>query len=597
MTDVPSKAARLAGIPRWRRPTLAALAVLGALSLAPIPAHAGATAAIEADRAAGLITDHEARMQTFAVVFAPERLATEYAALGVDDAPPCATTLVSDLKLHWDELTPEERHAVAEATDPFYRAAVADGGTSWLQGDPTQERSTCFHPSQAWNQAGDYQDTLETENFVLHYNLGGEVTQTKIDNLGGWFEDSLVVEHEEMGFYLPANMTVYQMLVIVENLGSPNTGGFTSAASCGFNGYMPYVVVNEAWFDDNERLQSVAAHEFFHGIQYEYAFEGLFQSDGPNRWFIEASAVFMETEVYPTLYQSQFSQAARWFFEPHRSLQTYDNTGFQYGAYIFLASMRESLEESDWFHEVWDQIEGRSGYNLIDEIDQLMVERETTFRRVYAAFVARGATGGFAFNPYLQLDDGYIEVEVTDEHDAQDYPLFAEVNSESGLDRPEYLGSNYVYLDGDDIADDQALWITFNGAGVKDNDALSWTVSFVAIKNDEPRATWTLALEQDEFDWWFGQALLNDFGEDFDGVYIAASPTSEFEGVATWIYTAHLVETWGDGGFIDVPEALLNEPIPDGDGCSAGCSATPNRGAGLLLLPLLGLLRRSRSRE
>ena len=107
MTDVPSKAARLAGIPRWRRPTLAALAVLGALSLAPIPAHAGATAAIEADRAAGLITDHEARMQTFAVVFAPERLATEYAALGVDDAPPCATTLVSDLKLHWDELTPD----------------------------------------------------------------------------------------------------------------------------------------------------------------------------------------------------------------------------------------------------------------------------------------------------------------------------------------------------------------------------------------------------------------------------------------------------------------------------------------------------------
>ncbi|MCP4870274.1 MAG: hypothetical protein GY898_16335 [Proteobacteria bacterium] len=577
---------------------IALFAALAALSIAPAVAHAGAAGAIEADRAAGLITDHEARMQTFAVVFAPERLAPEYAALDVDDAPPCATTLVNDLKLHWDELSPEERHAVADATDPFYRAAVADGGMSWLEGDPTEERSTCYGPQNAWTQAGEYDYTEESDNFVLHYNLGGNVTEVKIDLLSGWFEDSLIVEHEEMGFYLPANMTVYQMLVIVETLGSPNTGGFTSAASCGLSGYMPYVVVNTAWFDDNERLQSVAAHEFFHGIQYEYAYEGLFMNDTPNRWFIEASAVFMETEVYPTLYQSQFSQAARWFFEPYRSIQTYDNTGFQYGAYVFLASIRESVGEADWFHELWDQIEGRTGFDLIDEIDELMVTRETTFRRVYGDFVERGATGDFEFNPYIQLEDDFISVELADEHDADDYPLFAEVNGESGLERPEYLGSNYVYLDGDDIADDQALWITFNGVGVKDGDALSWTVRLVAIKNDEPRATWSMTLEQDEFDWWFGQALLNDFGEDFDGVFIAASPTTgEFEGTANWIYTAHLVDTWGDGGFIEVPEALLNEPIPDGDGCSSGCSAAANRPSFLLLLPLLAGLRRRRVRE
>ncbi len=577
---------------------IALFAALAALSIAPAVAHAGAAGAIEADRAAGLITDHEARMQTFAVVFAPECLAPEYAALDVDDAPPCATTLVNDLKLHWDELSPEERHAVADATDPFYRAAVADGGMSWLEGDPTEERSTCYGPQNAWTQAGEYDYTEESDNFVLHYNLGGNVTEVKIDLLSGWFEDSLIVEHEEMGFYLPANMTVYQMLVIVETLGSPNTGGFTSAASCGLSGYMPYVVVNTAWFDDNERLQSVAAHEFFHGIQYEYAYEGLFMNDTPNRWFIEASAVFMETEVYPTLYQSQFSQAARWFFEPYRSIQTYDNTGFQYGAYVFLASIRESVGEADWFHELWDQIEGRTGFDLIDEIDELMVTRETTFRRVYGDFVERGATGDFEFNPYIQLEDDFISVELADEHDADDYPLFAEVNGESGLERPEYLGSNYVYLDGNDIADDQALWITFNGVGVKDGDALSWTVRLVAIKNDEPRATWSMTLEQDEFDWWFGQALLNDFGEDFDGVFIAASPTTgEFEGTANWIYTAHLVDTWGDGGFIEVPEALLNEPIPDGDGCSSGCSAAANRPSFLLLLPLLAGLRRRRVRE
>ncbi|MDP6959326.1 MAG: hypothetical protein QF645_11010, partial [Planctomycetota bacterium] len=49
---------------------IALFAALAALSFAPSMAHAGAATAIEADRAAGLITDHEARMQTFAVVFA-----------------------------------------------------------------------------------------------------------------------------------------------------------------------------------------------------------------------------------------------------------------------------------------------------------------------------------------------------------------------------------------------------------------------------------------------------------------------------------------------------------------------------------------------
>jgi hypothetical protein len=153
--------------------------------LAPAAARAGAFAAIEVDRQAGVLTDHAARMQTFAAVFAADHLDARYAALGLDDAPPCATALVSGLQLHWDELSPQERHLVAAATDPFYRASVLAGGDSWLDGDPTEARATCFTPQTAWQQAGEYSGPIETEHFALYFNLGGDVTETKVENLAG----------------------------------------------------------------------------------------------------------------------------------------------------------------------------------------------------------------------------------------------------------------------------------------------------------------------------------------------------------------------------------------------------------------------------
>ncbi len=564
------------------------------LVLVPVAASAGVVTAIEEDRREGRIDDHDARMQTFAALFAPEALRPEYAGLPSDDAPRCATTLLSDLKLHWAELTPEERHLVDSATNPFYRAAVEAGEGSWLDGDGA--RATCFGVD-AWQQSGTYDHYYETENFGLHYNLRSPVTQLKVENLADYFEESLVVEHEEMGFYLPANMTTFQMLVIVERLASPGVGGFTSQALCGGGGFMAFIVVNESWFDSDEHLRSVAAHEFFHGVQHQYGLEEFWLNESPNRWWIEASAVFMETEVYPTLYNSQANQAFRWFWEPHRSLLTHDNTGFQYGTYLFPATAREGLGESDWFLELWQQIEGRSGYDLVAEIDELFQTRGSSFLEQYGNFVRQGATGSFDFNPYLSLEEGYFEVTTVFDEDVDDYPVYREVNAESGADRPEYLGSNYVRLDGDGVPDDQALWITFTGDAEKNGDPVEWIVRLVAIEDDEPKATWDLPLEANTWEGeafeYFGQALLNDFGEDFDAVYIGASPVLDFgEGGVSWTYTAHLIDTRGDGGFIDVPADLLADGDGDGEGCAGGCAAGgANPGGALGLLLLLGFAR------
>ena len=551
---------------------------------------------IEADLNSGQLSSHEARMQRFYGVFRPDLLGSSYADAPRDDAPSCATGLLADLRAHWEHLSGAERHLVDLASSPIYRHWLSQGGISWEQGDvysaQAEERSTCITPSEAFSQGGPYDHTEDSANFSIRYNLDDDVTHSKVQNLAGWFEEAVTVEHEDMGFYLPNGLLNYEMLVMVERLPSDSTGGFTSYAPCGFSGYMAFVVVNSAWFESNEHLKSVAAHEFFHGIQIEYAAAEMWTNqESPNRWWIEASAVYMETEVHPELYNSQLSQAMRWLQDPSRSLQTHDSSGYQYGTYVLPASIREGLGTTLWFNELWDQIFDRSGYDLIEEFDSLFGDYDSSFSEQWGRFLEVAATGEWEFNPYLpglteldQLGNGWLEDGTTAQHDEGDFPVSESVNSSSGMARPEYLGANYVYFDGDGLDDDLGLIVRFDGTGQSGGDPVEWMVRLVAERNGEMRLTHELYLEEHHeasgaVEQWTGEVLLNDFGEDFDGLYLIVSPTTNFgEGGVTWSYEAELTNSRADGSFQTSWEA---DDIGDDDDDRTAC-ACENSGSGPL---------------
>jgi hypothetical protein len=64
--------------------------------------------------------------------------------------------------------------------------------------------------------------------------------------------------------------------------------------------------------------------------------------------------------------------------------------------------------------------------------------------------------------------------------------------------------------------------------------------------------------------------LLNDFGEDFDGVYLIASPTADFgDGGVSWGYEAELTNSRADGSFQTSWES--EEGNDDDDGTPTGC--------------------------
>jgi hypothetical protein len=590
---------------------LSTLLIIGSPSALALPGEAfiregSAFSLIEEDLKADRLSPHEARMQRFYGVFRPDLLAPAYAAAPTDDTPSCATGLLADLRAHWTDLSGSERHLVELASSPIYRQWLQQGGISWEEGDvyaaQDQERSTCLSPSTVFEQGGPYDYTKDSEYFSIRYSLDDDVSHAKVEDLSQWFGEALTVEHEEMGFYLPSGLLNYQMLVMIERLPSDNTGGFTSYAPCGFSGYMAFVVVNSAWFDSNEHLKSVAAHELFHGVQIEYSASEMWANqESPNRWWIEASAVYMETEVHPDLYNSQASQAFRWISAPHRSLQTYDSSGYQYGTYLFPASAREGLGTTLWFNELWDQIYDREGYDLIEEFDSLFANYESSFGEQWGRFLEVAATGEWDFNPYLpgigELSDmqgGWAENSTTAEHDEHDFPVAESVNSSSGLDRPEYLGANYIYFDGDGLDDDLGLIVRFDGAGEKSGTELEWEVRLVAERNGDVKLTHDLELtpQRDDdgvLDKWTGEVLLNDFGEDFDGVYLIASPTTNFgDGGVSWGYEAELTSSRGDGSFQTSWEAEADDDDDDGTPTGCACESTgPVGGTAGLRLSLL----------
>lgn len=554
----------------------------------------------------GALTPHEGRMQRFYAAFRPDLLDPAYRGL-LEGHPGCVTETLADLRRHWDEVSSEDRHLVELESSPVYRAWLDDGGMTWLEGDVDAEREmtrdACFTPQTVNPNLGPYSQVTSSEHFELHWNPSGSVNSGRIDDLLEWFEESWQFQVVDRGFFQPAGMSTNEMLVTVEQLNSPGIGAYATMATC-FGSLMSYIVVNEWSFGDLEWLRSTAPHEFFHGVQPVYALQEFWATDSRNRWLVEASATYMQRVVYNWLYSVEVQQAFRWASEPHRTLETADDSGLQYGLVIFLLSIEESVGTNAWHQELWEQIRGRSGYELRDEFDVLLEQYDTDFLTEWRRFIIRGATGmevnEFLISP-LNLEGatgGQIDNAVIGEFDGRDYPIDEAVNADSGHERPEYLGTNYVVFEGDRIDDDIGAIVEFRGDGNRNGDPVEWVVELAAVYRDEVRATYSMVLEPIEENGditdWEGSVLINELGEDFDYVVMAVSPVTYFGGdAASWSFRAELADSTGQGGFVEVPPA---DEDGSGTGC-AGCASSVSSvdsmvGWGALLL--LPLLRRRR---
>ncbi len=509
----------------------------------------------------------------------------------------CATSEIGAAFAAFPSMSAEERHSTALAFDPLYRVWLDAGGISWLEGDVqaarSEERSACFLPQDVDGGAG-FELQAETEHFALFRQSGATTPQSLLDNTLAALEDALAAL-TELGWRRPAGIDDYQMMIFLQPLPA-GLGGYTWVQDCALieQGYMDWIVISEAWAAEADYRLPLAAHELFHGVQRRYGFEEYVQGfqDSPSRWFVEASAVYQEGLVFPDELALAELRSALWGVEPWKSLFLFDEVAIRhYQVFVFLLSIEATLGDLGWHRQLWEQLDGRSGFDLREELDTLLEPGGTTFDAEFGAYMARAAEMDLPRYDFLlgprDLGAFYgINGGIAASYSATELP--AEDGMEAGATQgPQSLGGNYVWFGTTAADEERALELTFEGdLSTPEGEPVRWELEVVAARagSIEQRAhvePGVLTVKGQEVAG--ATILVHGVRENVDGVWLIATRLDEAGGTAPgWRWKGRLVR--GD------PELRIEEG-QGGCGCGAGTSS----GSPFIVisaLPLLGWWRR-----
>ena len=140
-----------------------------------------------------------------------------------------------------------------------------------------------------------------------------------------------------------------------------------------------------------ENLQVTIAHEYFHAVQYAYDFA----EDG---WFIEATAAWVEDEMYDDVNDNRQYLAASPLRRPRLSMDRFDpRTGYHYGIWIFFRRLSERFPARQGglptvVRDMWRRADG-SGSVRRDQyswqaVSSTLKARRTTSQREFTSFSA-----------------------------------------------------------------------------------------------------------------------------------------------------------------------------------------------------------------
>jgi hypothetical protein len=179
----------------------------------------------------------------------------------------------------------------------------------------------------------------EYNNSIITNNLAD-----KILNISNYVWQKEIVN---FGFKPPRNSDYYYIDIYIANKNSynPETGYisipsyYAGYASFYSNG-TPYFIINP---DNGDDINEVTiAHEFFHTIQYAYDLDSVSQDIwNKNVWFLEATAVMMEDEVYDNV-NDYFNYLPYYLNYTNYPLEYY-NRGIEYGKVLFAKFIKEKF--------------------------------------------------------------------------------------------------------------------------------------------------------------------------------------------------------------------------------------------------------------
>ncbi|WP_193606553.1 MXAN_6640 family putative metalloprotease [Nocardioides lijunqiniae] len=150
----------------------------------------------------------------------------------------------------------------------------------------------------------------------------------------------------------------------------------------------------EAGFAANtpdENLQVTVAHEYFHAVQYAYDF-------AEDAWFLEATAAWIEDEVYDSVDDNRQYLAASPLRRPRLSMDRFNpNNGYHYGVWIFFRRLSERFPGTQGglptiVRDMWRRADGsgparRNQYSW-QAVSSVLKARGTSAQREFSTFSA-----------------------------------------------------------------------------------------------------------------------------------------------------------------------------------------------------------------
>ncbi len=384
------------------------------------------------------------------------------------------------------------------------------------------------------------------------------------------------------GYPAPTNTNEYLLDIYLGNTGdgAPDInflGAYTTMYET--SPYMSYIVIHPDIISFNPVSQEIAAHEFFHTIQFGIVFQspGFCFSGQDDFWWWEATSMWMEDVVYPDL--NYYASAIDGYAEaPHLSL--YDSSFMLvYSRVIFAKYLSENRGGNKAIHSIWTTCSPSGVQEGIDSY--LREEQDWNLDYAYEEFVIK--------NTVMDYQEGYLypDVVLYDLHD--EFPVLVEtINAK---DRPRDLGASFIVFQSPGPLTGKALRLAFDGEDESVRQDVQWSVMLTLVSRNGYEPSRIKLDEKNR-----GEALVKGFGDSIIAVYMIPTVLNRHRSSSVGVnykYFADIVDEEND------EDSDSSDDDPACGGCHSGQGRVDWPGAILMvgLLLALGAARMAKLRR
>jgi hypothetical protein len=433
-----------------------------------------------------------------------------------------------------------------------------------------------------------------SENFILKWGANAPPNPDEVEQILLALERSWDSELNVMGHAQPSGSDTHLFNVYFGDSGdcAPSAFGMGGYYTTDPEGW-PMIVLSNGVFDDGDYGRTTVAHEFYHAVQHA---EGSFANSDDARWWWEATAMWVESVVYPST-TDYYTFLHGYAFQPHRQLNsyTYPENGVleeyhQYGAGIWPRYLTEF--EADWslIRDSWS-LSGPDD----DPVEVIRDLLESDLDQVFADFAAHNAVWDYFHGDGMEEWLNYMEdVSGFGSQDARIVDTVVSGGTSTDWQTPpqetlpERYGYNVIRMSG---PNDGTMVVRFRGeaTGSQASEA-RWLIRVVREKPSGIEYEELVVIDGE------GQLTLRDVGPEL-AIYLVVTVSSPaWRSNETFEYTYQM--DMGAPSSTDsssMPTAWspsFNDP-DSSKGWACSSAAAPWR-AVWWWLPLVGLIRRRR---